>query len=176
MSKGAKRLSPVGSRPKPGKVRSHATLRKREGTASVGVAAGVVAVEGRIVGVGEPGTVRAVLAGGETIEARCPAHIDAAWVQAACTRAPVDAVFVLATPSRRHIVWGVFPGAAHADVRADVVIRGRQIKLDAESLELRSRNAHLDLETDGNVLLKGRDVTSHARRVNRIKGGSIRLN
>jgi len=124
----------------------------------------------------EPGKVRGVLAGGEAIEALCPAHVDPSWLQAACERGPVAAAFVLLQPSGRHILWGIFPGAEHADVRADIVIRGRQIRVDADALQLSSRSAHLDLDADGNVAVKGRDVISHARRVNRIKGGSIRLN
>jgi hypothetical protein len=133
-------------------------------------------IEGRVVGVGATGLARGVLAGGASVEALCPAHIDSAWLAEACARAPIAAVFVLARPSGRHVLWGVFPDAAHAEVRADLVIRGRQVRIDAESLRLSSREARLDLEADGNVALKGRDVTSHARRVNRIKGGSIRLN
>jgi hypothetical protein len=129
-----------------------------------------------VIGIEAGGIVRAVLAGGEAIEALCPAHIDAAWLKEACARAAVAAAFVLARPSGRHVLWGIFPDAAHAEVRADVVIRARQVKIEAESVQLSSRDARLDLEADGKVTLKGRDVTSHARRVNRIKGGSIRLN
>jgi hypothetical protein len=32
------------------------------------------------------------------------------------------------------------------------------------------------LDADGNIAVSGRDVTSHARRVNRIKGGAVRIN
>jgi hypothetical protein len=167
MAKTAKRTTPVASPDKLGTLRS---LPARRDLAASGV------IEGRVGSVDEHGTVRAVLNGGEPIEARCPAHIDLAWLKAASACAPVDAAFVVARPSGRHILWGVFPGAAHAEVRADVVIRGRQVRLDAESVHLSSRDAHLRLEADGNVAVKGRDVTSHARRVNRIKGGSIRLN
>jgi hypothetical protein len=149
--------------------------RPAAGAATASAPPGAV-LDGRVVGVDAPGTVRAVLAGGQEIQALCPAHVDAAWLTEACAVAPVAALFVTAQPSKRYVLWGVLPSAQHADVRADVVIRGRHIKLDAEAVQLRSREAYLDLEADGNVAIKGRDVTSHARRVNRIKGGSVRLN
>jgi hypothetical protein len=82
----------------------------------------------------------------------------------------------VARPSRRYVLWGIFPGAAHADVTIDVTIRGRQVRVDAESLHLAARNAQVRLDVDGNIVVSGRDVTSHARRVNRIKGGVVRIN
>ena len=174
MSKTAKKVVASALPGATGQLRSLAARRAAAGAGEISAACGVI--EGRVVEVEPSGTVRAVLAGGEAIEALCPAHIDAAWLKEACARAPVAAAFVLARPSGRHLLWGIFPDAAHAEVRADVVIRGRQVKVEAESVELSSRDARLDLEADGKVTLKGRDVTSHARRVNRIKGGSIRLN
>ena len=120
--------------------------------------------------------VHATFASGARIEASCPAHVDASWLRAACALAPVPAAFVVARPSGRHVLWGIFPGPVHAEARADLVIRGRAVTVDAESLALTSRAARLHLEAEGDVALKGRDVTSHARRVNRIRGGSIRLN
>jgi hypothetical protein len=58
----------------------------------------------------------------------------------------------------------------------DVRIRGRQVRIDAESVQVGTDKAELRLERDGNVSLRGRDVSSRARRVNRISGGAIRLN
>ena len=172
MSKIAKRSSPVGA----SKRRAPRFMDKREVRAAISGPPARGILEGRVVATSEPGTVRGVLATGETIEGLCPAHVDFAWLQAACARSPVAAAFISLQPSGRHVLWGVFPGPEHADVRADVVIRGRQIKVDADNLQLSSRNAHVDLDAEGNVAVKGRDVISHARRVNRIKGGSIRLN
>ena len=172
MSKVARRLSPArASKRSASKSRSQREVRA---TIDAPPASGVL--EGRVVATSEPGKVRGVLAGGQTIEALCPAHVDAIWLQAACARGPVAAAFVLVQPSGRHVLWGVFPGAEHADVRPDIVIRGRHVRIDAEAVQVSSRSAHLDLDAEGNVAVKGRDVTSHARRVNRIKGGSIRLN
>jgi hypothetical protein len=136
----------------------------------------LVALEGQVHAVDDHGGVRAVLADGVSIRARCPSHIDHKWLQAAARVAPVEAVFVPTQPSGRHVLWAIFPDRAHADVVVDVVIRGREVRIEGESLRLGAAKAQLRLERDGTVAVKGRDITSHARRVNRIKGGAIRLN
>ena len=133
-------------------------------------------IEGEVRLVDDRGLAHAMLASGETVIARCPAHVDRAWLQAAARVAPVDALFVAARPSGRLVLWGIFPGEPHEAISVDVRIRGRQVRIDAESVQVGTAEAHLRLERDGNVSLRGRDVTSHARRVNRIKGGAVRLN
>jgi hypothetical protein len=132
--------------------------------------------EGHVLDVDARGLVRARLAGGQTIAALCPAHVDARWVAEAARLAPLPAVFMTARPSGRFVLFGVLPEAAHAEARTDVVIRGREIRLEGEALQVASRSAQLRMDADGNVTMRGRDVTSHARRVNRIRGGAIRLN
>jgi len=128
------------------------------------------------VAVDQDGVASGKLATGDVFVARCPAHIDRDWLRAAAKVAPVSAVFVSAQPSGSVILWGIFPGRAHENVVVDVRIRGRQVRIDAEDVQLKTEKAHLLLEKDGNVSPRGRDVTSHARRVNRVKGGAIRLN
>ena len=137
---------------------------------------GLSALEGEVHSVDDDGVVHGALATGEAIRARCPAHIDREWLRAAARLAPIDAVFVSTRPSGRMVVWGIFPGRAHDAVAVDVRIRGRQVRIDAESVHVGNEKAHLRLEKDGNVSVRGRDVTSHARRVNRVKGGAVRLN
>ena len=171
MAKTAKRRLPEPAR------RSTATARGQLRSLSARMNAGEGALlEGHVRGVDGNGAVRATLATGEEIEALCPAHIDAQWLREAAARVPVAAAFAIARPSRRYILWGLFPGPAHADVRTDVTIRGRNVRVESESLHLGARNAQMRLDVDGNVTVSGRDVTSHARRVNRIKGGAVRIN
>ena len=85
-------------------------------------------------------------------------------------------MFLPARPSGRYVLVGLFPTRAQSEVRVDVTIRGRQVRVEADEVSIASRNARLGLDPEGNVSVRGRDVTSHARRVNRIKGGAIRLN
>jgi hypothetical protein len=133
-------------------------------------------LEGEVGAVSAEGAVEAVLATGETIHARCPAHVDRAWLQAAARVAPVQAAFLRAQPSGTLVLWGIFPGAEHETVAVDIRIRGRDVTIDAQSIQLDTDKAHVRLEREGHVSVRGRDVTSHARRINRIKGGSVRIN
>jgi hypothetical protein len=137
---------------------------------------GAGAIEGQVRAVDDACLVHGVLATGQSIVARCPAHVDRSWLRAATRVAPVEAVFVRTQPSGTLVLWGIFPGPAHESIAVDIHIRAREVKIDAESVHVGTAKAQLKLERDGNVSLRGRDVTSHARRVNRIKGGSVRLN
>jgi hypothetical protein len=45
-----------------------------------------------------------------------------------------------------------------------------------QSLTLRAGEASITMRDDGKILIKGHDVVSHAKRTNRIKGGSVAIN
>lgn len=159
-----------------GRTKRRVIQRGGGSSASTGLAQGML-MEGVVRSVDETWRVAATLADGESISALCPAHIDRGWLRAAAAHAPVAAVFAVAQPSGRHVLWGLFPSEVHAEIRADIVVRGRHVVVDAESAQITTRaGAQLDLERDGNTSLRGRDITTHARRVNRIKGGAVRIN
>jgi hypothetical protein len=46
----------------------------------------------------------------------------------------------------------------------------------AEELTLRVGQGSITLGKDGKILIKGKDLVSHAQRMNRIKGGSVSIN
>jgi hypothetical protein len=46
----------------------------------------------------------------------------------------------------------------------------------ASELTLRVGDGSITIRADGKVLIKGKDLVSHAARVNRIKGGSVSIN
>jgi hypothetical protein len=46
----------------------------------------------------------------------------------------------------------------------------------AKSLTLRVGDGSITIREDGRVLIKGKDLVSHAQRVNRIRGGSVAIN
>jgi hypothetical protein len=51
------------------------------------------------------------------------------------------------------------------------------LKLEAtESLALKCGESSIELRKDGKVLVKGKDIVSHAKRVQRIKGGTVAIN
>lgn len=45
-----------------------------------------------------------------------------------------------------------------------------------EELVLRVGDGSITIRKDGKILIKGKDLVSHAQRVNRIKGGSVSIN
>ena len=59
---------------------------------------------------------------------------------------------------------------ASGDVADSLVLEAK------ESLTIRVGDGSITLRQDGKVLIKGKDLVSHAQRVNRIKGGSVAIN
>ena len=45
-----------------------------------------------------------------------------------------------------------------------------------KGLVLRVGEGSIEIRADGKILIKGKDLVSHAKRMNRIKGGSVSLN
>jgi hypothetical protein len=62
------------------------------------------------------------------------------------------------------------PRAVEPAVPEELVIEA------GERLTLRCGDGSITLRADGKVLIKGRDLVSHAQRANRIKGGSVAIN
>jgi hypothetical protein len=62
------------------------------------------------------------------------------------------------------------PMEPRADVPDTLVIEAK------ESLTLRVGAGSITIRGDGKILIKGKDLVSHAQRVNRIKGGSVAIN
>ena len=51
------------------------------------------------------------------------------------------------------------------------------VRIEAEqTLVLRAGDASITLRQDGKVLIKGKDIVSHAQATNRVKGGSVAIN
>jgi len=52
-----------------------------------------------------------------------------------------------------------------------------QLVLEAKhSLTLRVGDGSITIREDGKILIKGKDLVSHAQRLNRIKGGAVQIN
>jgi hypothetical protein len=45
-----------------------------------------------------------------------------------------------------------------------------------ETVTLRCGDGSITIRADGKILIKGKDLVSHAQRANRIKGGSVSIN
>jgi hypothetical protein len=77
--------------------------------------------------------------------------------------------------------WGILMGRidgrmgysednAEREIPDEVVLEAR------ESLTLRVGDGSITIRADGKILIKGKDLVSHAQRTNRIKGGSVAIN
>ncbi len=64
----------------------------------------------------------------------------------------------------------VMPENAEHSVPDELVIEARQ------SITLRVGDGSITIREDGKILIKGKDLVSHAKRLNRIRGGSVQIN
>lgn len=60
--------------------------------------------------------------------------------------------------------------ANDADVPDEIVIEA------AKNLTLKVGDGSITIREDGRILIKGKDLVSHAKRMNRIRGGSVEIN
>jgi hypothetical protein len=92
--------------------------------------------------------------------------------------APGDEVLVW-LPTRsgaRGVVLGRIGPSRIAEVPADAQ-RTEELVLEArQNLTLRCGEGSITIRADGKILIKGTDLVSSARRMNRIKGGAVSIN
>jgi hypothetical protein len=87
-----------------------------------------------------------------------------------------------AGPDRTPVVIGllVAPGDRLVDDRTpsvDLVIDRQRIVLSAQQeVVLRCGKSSITLRADGRLVVKGADIVSSAARVNRIRGGAVKIN
>jgi len=71
--------------------------------------------------------------------------------------------------------WLDEPAASRPSRKIDV--DGRRIVITAEQeLELRCGEARITLSADGKIRIQGKGILNHARELNRIRGGQVRIN
>jgi hypothetical protein len=83
------------------------------------------------------------------------------------------------------LIWGVEAtdepvvigrvGPAHGERAPDETPAVLTIEAQ-HSLTLRVGDGSITIRDDGKILIKGKDLVSHAQRLNRIKGGSVSIN
>ena len=88
-----------------------------------------------------------------------------------------DAVLVVVPEggSGRGVILGrvVRPGSPEAGAKSppdEILLEARK------GLTLKVGEGSITLREDGKVLIRGRDLVSHARRLNRIRGGTVSIN
>ena len=137
---------------------------------------------GEIVEMGPGRTVLVAGEDGEQCQARCARSIDVAWLTAALAQVgPVPVGLIDARGG--WWVACVLDGPEFDLVQADLELRGRNISL-ATTGEVRVDGARVTLAcqrsrvqvSEQTVEIRAADVTSRARRTNRVKGGVVRIN
>jgi hypothetical protein len=146
------------------------------------VARGQVSVEGRygeghVLAVEQDGKARFCDEAGETCPVRIPRSVDARWLAAAAELAPVPAVVLFLEHGGTPILAHVFATPDHFPLDERFRIEAKQIDLVAsESIEIRTGKSIVTVGADGDIQVRGKNITSRASNVNRIRGGAVRIN
>ncbi len=156
--------------------RARADARPR-GAAPAGVATPTAARAGRLDGVGPDGTPWVTSPGWLDAPARAllAAPAPGGALEAAVGRGVLLLPVEGAAEAVAIVGWIEVPAAAGParELRVD----GERVVIEAgRELELRCGEASITLGADGRVRIKGRGILNHAREVNRIRGGQVRIN
>jgi len=82
-------------------------------------------------------------------------------------------VWIPSDHGKRGVILGrIGPSHAAAPNEApdEIVVEARK------NLTLRVGDGSITIREDGKILIKGKDLVSHAKRLNRIKGGAVQIN
>jgi hypothetical protein len=134
-------------------------------------------VEGVVIGLGADGKVKFRDEDGEVSDVRVPRHVDWRWLEAAVALAPVPAVVTHPEGIREPMLWCVFAAPEHATLDERFRIDAKTIELSAsESVQIRTGKSIVTVTAAGEVSVRGKNITSRASNLNRIRGGAIKIN
>jgi hypothetical protein len=130
---------------------------------------------GEVIETTESGTVLVALAGPESEGVRCDMLVTTDEAPPPAL-APGDTVLVWTSPDGASAVVFGRVGPSRG-LTADVTDTPDTLTLEAKrSLTLRVGDGSITIRADGKILIKGKDLVSHAQRTNRIKGGAVAIN
>lgn len=139
-------------------------------------------VRGEVISVGPGRAAQVTFENGTYREARCARPIDPLWLAAALEQ--VGPVPVGLTEAQDGWwITAVMDGPEFDSVLADVELTGRsflvtttgEVRLEAERVGISSQRSRM-LVTQDAIEIRADDVTTRARRTNRVKGGVVRIN
>ena len=88
-----------------------------------------------------------------------------------------DAVLIAVDPTKtRGVVLGRIEEPGISAAEPDVEIPDELVIKAGRSLTLEVGDGSITIREDGRILIKGKDLVSHAKRRNRIRGGSVEIN
>jgi hypothetical protein len=134
-------------------------------------------VEGVVIGLGADGQARFREDEGEVTELRVPRHVDRRWLEAAVALAPVPAIAVHPEGVRAPLLWCVFSAPEHEALDDHFRVDAKTIELSAsESIHIRTGKSIVTVTAAGEVSVRGKNVTTRASNLNRIRGGAVKIN
>jgi len=134
-------------------------------------------VEGTVIGLKPVGKAKFRDENGAVTEVRVPRHVDKRWLEAAVALAPVPAIAVHPEGVREPVLWCVFPAPEHEALDEHFRIDVKTIELSAsESVQIRTGKSIVAVTAAGEVSVRGKNITSRASNLNRIRGGAVKIN
>jgi hypothetical protein len=134
-------------------------------------------IEGRLVAVDEEGHALFHDGGEAQVPLRLPRHVDRRWLEAAVRLAPVPAIALHPEELKAPLLWCVFSAPEHAALDERFQVHAKTIDLEArESIRIRTGRSIVTVNAAGDIQVRGRNLTTRASNVNRIRGGAVRIN
>jgi hypothetical protein len=134
-------------------------------------------VEGHVVAVTPGGKAKFRDEAGVATEVRVPRHVDQLWLAAAAALAPVPAIALHPDDIPSPVLWCVFSAPEHEPLDEHFRIDARTVELSAkESIQIRTGKSVITVTAAGEVRVRGKNITSRASNLNRIRGGAVKIN
>jgi hypothetical protein len=134
-------------------------------------------LEGHIVAVNPGGKVVFRDLAGATTDVRVPRHVDRRWLAAAVPVAPVPAIVLQPDDRPAPVLWCVFSAPEHELLDERFQVHAKTIELSAsQSIRISTGKSLITVTADGEVRVRGKNITSRASNLNRVRGGAVRIN
>jgi len=114
---------------------------------------------------------------GTCIDVRVPRSVDGRWLAAAVAIAPVPAIALFLESSRAPVLAYVFAAPEHEALDDHFSVDAKTIELAAsESVHIRTGRSTVTVSADGEIRVRGKNITSRASNLNRVRGGAVKIN
>jgi hypothetical protein len=134
-------------------------------------------VEGHVVAMSSDGRAAFRDSGGGHSELRVPRSIDRRWLLEAVALSPVPAIALYFESGRSPALSLVFSAPEHEGLDDHFRVVAKTIELSAsESVHIRTGKSIVTVTAAGEVSVRGKNVTTRASNLNRVRGGAVKIN
>ena len=114
---------------------------------------------------------------GTCVDVRVPRSVDKRWLASAVAVAPVPAIALTLELSRTPVLAHVFAAPEHEALDDHFSVEAKTIDLAAsESVRIRTGRSIVTVAADGEIRVRGKNITSRASNLNRVRGGVVKIN